>query len=129
MKKLWSAVLLTIISIFGLAMVAACGNSKEGVYKFYSMTYEANGLKTEYFVGDEISAGTKLTEDFVKFELTEGGTLVVTLYGETRTGTWNQNEEDAKKVDFTVNGDTISAFCDGKTIEITDEGYTLILKK
>ena len=129
MKKIRTAVLMAIIAIFGIAMFAACGSSKEGVYKFYSLTQEENGLKTEYFVGDEISANTKLTEDFVKIELTEGGTCVVTLYGKTRTGTWEQNQEDSDKVDITVDGDMLSVFCDGKTIEITNDGATLILKK
>ena len=129
MKKIRTALLMAIIAVFGIAMFAACGSSKEGVYKFYSLTQEENGLKTEYHVGDEIEANTKLTEDFAKIELTEDGTCVVTLYGKTNTGTWVLNQEDSDKIDITVNGITASVICDGKTIEITNEGATLILKK
>ena len=130
MKKLRMAVLAAIVAMIGMVVFAACGSSQAGVYKFYSMTMEENGLKTEYFVGDEILANTKLTEDFAKYELTENGTCILTVYGETRTGTWVRNQEDSKKVDLTVDGNTITVFCDGKTIKYTtDEGLSYVLKK
>ena len=126
-KLMWlMALAVMVVSVFALV---ACGSSKAGVYKFYSMKVEEAGVSMELKAGEQWMLGITLSEDFMTVELKEDGTVTVSTMGVTTTGTWVENEEDSGKIDITIAGETETWECNGKELRMEEDGNKITLKK
>lgn len=96
-------------------------NKYVGTYKFDSMTYLLDGNKMTIQVGDP-----GVTEDMVVMEIKADGTLAMTMYSETKNGTW---VESGDGINITINGETLEATLSGKTLTFVQGDETMVLAK
>ena len=71
-----------------------------------------------------------LSEDFAVLTLNADGSAVMTMNAdgqETSTGTWTK--ADKGKIVLTFDGESQIVACNGKKIEIEEEGIKLVLEK
>lgn len=130
-KLMWlMALAVMVVSVFAFV---ACGSSKAGTYKFYSMKGEELGMSIELKAGEKFMGFITLDEDFITVELKEDGTVTMStaMLGEAEieTGTWKENEEDSSKIDITIAGETETWECNGKELHMEQDGYQITLKK
>ena len=103
MKKIVAIVSSLVLVLAMGIMLAACSSNPVGTYKFDSMSVTINGETKDLKVGDELYPGSKLTEDYMVYELKEDNTYTVSVGGnETMTGKW---EQDGSTIKFKA-GDT-----------------------
>lgn len=136
MKKLKLFAVMLVTAIVGVFCLVACGEtSQAGKYKFYSISGTEDGVEINLKVGDTYMGMISLSEDFMVIELKDDGSAVVTSAvsfsgsSESQTGTWKVNENDSQKVDITIEGETETFECDGKTLKADMEGMIVTLKK
>ena len=125
MKKagLWLSTLLAFVLC--VCCLVACGSSsKEGTYKFSSLT-----IAGETYKAGQTYEGIELSKDFSTITLKSDGTAEISSMGMKQSGTWKTNEEDSKKIDITIMGETQTVECSGGTITMEQEGMKFVLKK
>ena len=98
-----------------------------GEYKFYSMSYEENGMLIELKAGEKFMGAVTLTEDYVTITLYEDGSAKMLAQGETVEGTWKKVDDSHAEITF--GGDALTVPCDGQTITIEGNGASFVLKK
>ncbi len=133
MKKLLTILLVATLSLT-MVFMTACKEDVTGVYKIQSMTYSDGQTTMTFNLGDDMPMGGTLTVDFLKLELKEGGTFVMSgdLYGwdETFSGTWSVDGENLK---MTAEGETINGKIKDDLITIAgldgSDQMTIVLKK
>ena len=130
-KLMWlMALAVMVVSVFALV---ACGSSKAGTYKFYSLKVEQGGVSVELKAGEKFMGFMTLSEDVMVVELKEDGTVTVSSSmggsAEVETGTWKENEEDSGKIDITIGGETETFECNGKELRMVQDGIEFTLKK
>ncbi len=100
----------------------------DGEYKFYSMSYEENGMLIEIKVGEKFMNAITLTEDYMTMTLNKDGTAKTTFVDEeVNGGTWKKIDES--HVEITFEGDPVTVPCDGQTLTIEEDGAKIVLKK
>ena len=99
-----------------------------GEYKFYSMSYEENGMMIELKAGEKFMGAITLTEDFISITLYQDGSAKMAYAEETiNGGSWKKVDES--HVEITFKGDPETFSCDGQTITIEEDGKKAVLKK
>ena len=89
----------------------------------------AGGVEINYNVGDEITPGVKITEDFVVLTINEDNTFemkMAMMGDESFTGEW---KEEGGKYYLTVDGESVEMTLSGSTLSFEQEGMKLELKK
>ena len=135
MKKISKilALVLVMALLSCCMLMAGCGAKKEGVYKFYSMSYEDEGMSVEIKVGEQYMGMLTLSEDFMVITLNADGTASVaaTAMGESGSGIGTWTDDDKESITITIDGEAKVCFCDGKTLIIEDEtiGEKITFKK
>ena len=131
MKKVKSLLITTIIAVCAAIACFAFAGCKddtalEGTYKFSSMTITMQGQSTTVKAGEEYM-GMTISDNYIVLEIKEDKTFTLTGMGNTENGTWA--EEDGV-IKLTVDGETMDATHNGKTITMDIEGYmTVVLSK
>ena len=99
-----------------------------GEYKFYSMSYEEDGMMVELKAGEKFMGSIVLTEDFMSITLYQDGSAKMVSAGETMNGgSWKK--VDDSHVEITFEGSSETFVCDGKTMTIDQDGVKVVLKK
>ena len=87
--------------------------------------------KINFETGEEFMGMFALSEDFMIITLNEDGSAVCysSAFKEEQTsGTWTKKDGDI--IGLTIDGETSTCICDGKTLTITqDEGIFILEKK
>ncbi|MBQ9734259.1 MAG: hypothetical protein IJV95_00225 [Clostridia bacterium] len=133
MKKLLTILLAAMLSLT-VVFMTACKDDVTGVYKIQSMTYSEGQSTMTFNIGDDMPTGGKLTTDFLKLELKDGGTFVMSgeLYGndDTFSGSWSVDGETLK---MTAEGETINGKIKDDVITISgldgSDQMTIVFKK
>ena len=128
-KKLFLKLFICVIAMFSL-LLTACGGNVEGTYKFKKLSYQEGGITIELEAGEKFMGMMTLSEDFAVLTLNANGSAVMTINAEgeeTSTGTWTKAEEG--KIVLTFDGESQIVACNGKKIEIEEEGRKLVLEK
>ncbi len=99
-------------------------NMYTGRYKFQLLRTESEGKPIEVKVGESYG-GITFKEDFIILELKEDDSATFTVSGNSTTGTWTPPEKNTIVV--TIEGDSMTMKCDGKTVEIESEGVVIVL--
>lgn len=100
----------------------------DGDYKFYSLSYEENGMMIELKAGEKFMGSIVLTEDFMSITLYQDGSAKMVSAGETMNGgSWKK--VDDSHVEITFEGSPETFVCDGKTMTIDQDGVKVVLKK
>lgn len=100
----------------------------DGEYKFYSMSYEENGMMIELKAGEKFMGSITLTEDFISITLYQDGSAKMVSAGETMNGgSWKKIDDS--HVEITFEGEPETFVCDGKTMTIDQDGAKVVLKK
>lgn len=128
MKKAIIGGIFTALATVVLCLcLTACSTSFSGTYKFYSMSYEENGMKIELKAGDTYMNMITLSEDYLVMTVNEDNTFTMTSMGQTESGTWK--EEDGKYYLTSSDDDTLEATVSGNTVTFEMEGIKVVLKK
>ena len=128
-KKLFLKLFICVIAMFSL-LLTACGGNVEGTYKFKKLSYQEGGITIELEAGEKFMGIMTLSEDFAVLTLNANGSAVMSINAEgeeTSTGTWTKAEEG--KIVLTFDGESQTVACDGKKIEIEEDGIKLVLEK
>lgn len=96
-------------------------NKYVGTYKFVYMIYILDGNEVKMTVGDP-----GVTEDTIVMEIKADGTVSMTMYGETMTGTWVENGDG---ISITIGGETLSATLSDKMLTFVQGEETMTLGK
>lgn len=100
----------------------------DGEYKFYSISYEENGMMIELKAGEKFMGSITLTEDFISITLYQDGSAKMVSAGETMNGgSWKKIDDS--HVEITFEGSPETFVCDGKTMTIDQGGTKVVLKK
>ena len=102
----------------------------EGAYKFQKMSYQQGGMTIELEAGEEFMGMLTLSADFAVLTLNEDGSASFTVNAgveQTYTGSWEKVENG--QIALTLDGETETINCDGKTIQIEEDGMLLLLVK
>ena len=145
MKKrfLWVlSLILALVCVIGIVGCKGGGEEEpekkripyEGTYKVSMVTFSYQGSDYTVNLGGSFLSIFKLTEDLAVLTVKEGGTLdfnadLFGLFKFNVTGTWTANEEDEKKIDAVISGETITATCDGETLIIVYNGVAFTMVK
>jgi hypothetical protein len=130
MKKVFAGILSSLVIAAVCVIMAACSDVNiVGTWKFSKMSGEMNGLAVEYKVGDELSPGVKLTEDFFVLTIKEDNTFEMKMSAaasNSANGTW---EEKDGKYYLTVEGNSVEITLSGNVLSLNQEGMRIELKK
>lgn len=96
-------------------------NKYVGTYKFVYMIYILDGNEVKMTVGDP-----GVTEDTIVMEIKADGTVSMTMYSETMTGTWVENGDG---ISITIGGETLSATLSDKMLTFVQGEETMTLGK
>ena len=124
MKKLRTLTIALCVALVACAccMMTACTKPNfAGTYKFESMHMVSGGMTLDYAVGQEITPGVAITEDFMVLELREDGTaaLISQLANTNVEGTWTA--KDNKTITLTFYEDSQDCACDGTTLTMAED--------
>ena len=132
MKKFIAAVVSALAALALCICLAACADTGiEGTYKFSSMKVAQGSTTIEISVGEKYMGMIQLDED--SFVLTMNGDNTFEMkttvgMNTTQKGTWE--EKDGKYyLSAEDEPDKLEAVLEGKTITLSMEGTTVILKK
>lgn len=129
MKKVLAAIVSSLAIVALCVCFAACSTSITGTWKFSKASGNAGGVEINYNVGDEITPGVKITEDFVVLTINEDNTFemkMAMMGDESFTGEW---KEEGGKYYLTVEGESVEMTLSGSTLSFEQEGMKLELKK
>ena len=99
-----------------------------GEYRFYSMSYEENGMMIELKAGEKFMGAITLTEDFMIMTLYQDSSAKLISPDETLSGgSWKKIDESHVEITFKGNAETLS--CDGQSMTLEEDGAKIVLKK
>ena len=126
MKKAAVGLVAAISAVIMCFALAACSTKFEGTYKFSSMQGKEAGIEINYKVGDEITGGMKITEDFMVLTVNADNTLTLSAMGTDTAGTWEQKDG---KYYITIAGQTQEVEVSGNSVVFTQGENKVTLKK
>ncbi len=131
MKKFIEAVVSALAALALCICLAACSSGVAGTYKFSSMKVENGSTTVEIKVGEKYMGVIVLDEDSFVLTMNDDNTWEMkTTVGmnATQTGTWEE-KEGKYYLSAKDETDVLEATLDGKTITLSMDGTTVILKK
>ena len=133
MKKWAVGILVAVSAIIMSIAVSACGTTTiEGTWYFSSMTVSAQGMTQTVKAGQNYG-GSVIEKEYIVLEIKEDNTFSLSAMGNSTTGTWKQDEQDASKYILTVEGDPATYTLKGSklTFSINEGGIEIsyVLKK